>query len=267
MWFYRDGRKVKAEDVERIRVGAQGRSGLLRDIYDCYRCGGKGGLNAWHRTGWTCFKCGGVGKLERDARVYTADKLVALNAAADARQARKDAQAAAERNAQRLAFINWVKDNSHGKTIGGILTAKNNPFMDSLAEQVRRWRVLSDKQMSAAIKVMGQRRDVERYSATSHHVGQVKERLEFEAVIVGVYETENAYGHVDIVKMRDNDGNLFTWFASGFTDLQRSDRVKLRGTVKKHDEYRGIKSTVITRCKYDKFEVVDPDASDMEIAL
>lgn len=73
------------------------------------------------------------------------------------------------------------------------------------------------------------------------------------------YETQ--YGFGDIVKMRDESGNLFVWFTSSLTrcetvvngevvqPVQEGDWVNLRGTVKAHDEYRNEKQTTLTRCK------------------
>ncbi len=63
----------------------------------------------------------------------------------------------------------------------------------------------------------------------------------------------------DIVKMRDGDDNVFTWFASGYQNLKRGDRVSVRGTIKKHDEYQGTKQTILTRCKVTKFEILEAD--------
>ena len=90
-------------------------------------------------------------------------------------------------------------------------------------------------------------------------------RVEFEAEVIGVYGTEGTYGHTDIVKFRDLKGNLFTWFASGYTDLERGDRISIKGTVKNHDTYRGVKQTILTRCKFNKFEIMTADeAANLE---
>ena len=99
-------------------------------------------------------------------------------------------------------------------------------------------------------------------------VDEVGARIEFEAKIVGVYATEGFYGHTDIVKFRDSKGNMFAWFASGHTGLKREDRISIKGTVKQYDEYRGIKQTVLTRCKFTKFEIVKAeDAAKLEVVI
>ena len=90
-------------------------------------------------------------------------------------------------------------------------------------------------------------------------IGVVGKRIEFEALVVGVYEVKGFFGHIDIVKLRDGGDNLFTWFATGYTDLYRGDRISIKGTVKRYDVYRGVKQTVLTRCKFHKFEILTAD--------
>lgn len=100
----------------------------------------------------------------------------------------------------------------------------------------------------------GREREVERqqqakHAAASKHVGSVKERLTFRAVVERKSWFEGAYGVTHIYKFRDSDGNALTWFASRDQGVEIGDTVRLTGTVKKHDEYRGEAQTVLTRCK------------------
>lgn len=52
-----------------------------------------------------------------------------------------------------------------------------------------------------------------------------------------------------VVKMEDDDGNSYTWFNSSSKELEEGESYYIIGTIKKHDEYRGRKSTVLTRVK------------------
>ena len=48
----------------------------------------------------------------------------------------------------------------------------------------------------------------------------------------------------------DENGNVYTWKTSGGIYCDESiDEVELKGTVKAHNEYRGVKQTELTRCK------------------
>lgn len=64
-------------------------------------------------------------------------------------------------------------------------------------------------------------------------------------------ETSYYEGTMYIHTFKDSDDNIFVWKTTsnsllGFSD---NEKVKVRCTIKEHDEYRGIKQTVLTRCK------------------
>lgn len=82
----------------------------------------------------------------------------------------------------------------------------------------------------------------------SVHVGEVGKRQVFENLtVIFKTETEGDYGVTTILKFVDAAGNVLTWFASGGKDYEKGDVVTLKATVKKFDEYKGVKQTVITR--------------------
>lgn len=52
----------------------------------------------------------------------------------------------------------------------------------------------------------------------------------------------------NIYKFADADGNIFLWKTQKYID--EDDKIaRLVGTVKAHDEFRGVKQTHLTRCK------------------
>lgn len=66
---------------------------------------------------------------------------------------------------------------------------------------------------------------------------------------VSGFETE--FGYTTILKFRTKAGATVMWFASGADVLARADvgkSFKLVGTIKKHDEYKNTKQTVLSRC-------------------
>ncbi len=82
----------------------------------------------------------------------------------------------------------------------------------------------------------------------SVHVGEVGKRMEFTVTVVAEHMIEGNYGVTHIYKMVDDRGNCLTWFSStGGLDV--GETTTLKGTIKAHDEFRGTKQTVITRCK------------------
>lgn len=89
-------------------------------------------------------------------------------------------------------------------------------------------------------------------AATSQHVGEIKERLDLTGVTVNrIHSFEGQFGTTFIINMI-HDGNVLVWFASREQDVKVGDTVTLRGTVKKHDDYKGTAQTTLTRCKVSK---------------
>jgi len=86
-----------------------------------------------------------------------------------------------------------------------------------------------------------------RLGENSRHVGAVKERIEFVATVESCRFFANDWGGTTLVTFTDDEGNLFKWWSSG-ADLEHGKRVGLRGTVKKHGEYKGVLETTLTRC-------------------
>ena len=83
----------------------------------------------------------------------------------------------------------------------------------------------------------------------SNFIGNVKDKIELEVEIESVRILDGYYGHTYLYKLVDAEGNQLTWFASSPALKGLEGKIKLRFTVKAHNEYQGIKQTVITRAK------------------
>ena len=85
----------------------------------------------------------------------------------------------------------------------------------------------------------------------NRHLGTVGDKHEFGSVIVDFVRTiDGYYGQTTLTKFLTQEGDLLVWFRSGHkTDLIQGQELKLSGKVKKHDDYKGRKQTVLTRGK------------------
>ncbi len=88
--------------------------------------------------------------------------------------------------------------------------------------------------------------------AKSEWQGKVGERLtviikDEDWRVVTSWETQ--WGWTGIYKMVDANGNIYTWKTSGGIEGRECHAVEIRGTVKAHNEFRGVKQTELTRCK------------------
>jgi hypothetical protein len=84
----------------------------------------------------------------------------------------------------------------------------------------------------------------------SNWVGEIKQRLVLEALTIeNINYIEGDYGTTTLYTFRQAaTGNIFKWFASNeaFGD-QKGITVTLKATVKKHEDFRGTKTTTLTR--------------------
>ena len=88
----------------------------------------------------------------------------------------------------------------------------------------------------------------ERLAAESDYLGSVGEKISVNFVSgreVACCETQ--FGLLHIYEFKDSKGNTVVWKSSSSKDIPESGVVA--GTVKSHEEYNGIKQTVILRAK------------------
>lgn len=81
----------------------------------------------------------------------------------------------------------------------------------------------------------------------SKHVGAVGERLIFTATVHKIIALESEWGVTQLHIMTDSEGNDLKWFGSGGI-AEEGETVTFKGTVKKHDEYKGRAQTILSRC-------------------
>ena len=81
-------------------------------------------------------------------------------------------------------------------------------------------------------------------------IGERKQRLIFTARVRSIRELDGDYG-VTTMYVLVSDGHICKWRASHPVLGETADSTVyvLKGTVKKHDEYQGVKETVFTRCE------------------
>ena len=89
----------------------------------------------------------------------------------------------------------------------------------------------------------------------SEHVGNIGERLEMAVKCERKVEIESHdyYGRPAtawLILFVDGEGNKYKWFTSSWKHLDRipeNEIVKIRGTVKSHEDYKGTAQTQLTR--------------------
>lgn len=83
---------------------------------------------------------------------------------------------------------------------------------------------------------------------SNEHIGTIGKREVMTLTVEKIIETEGRYGFTAIHRMVDGAGNSVIWFASdGSSSMNEGETYEVKATVKKHDEYKGRKQTVVNR--------------------
>jgi len=103
---------------------------------------------------------------------------------------------------------------------------------------------------------------VERKKALpSNHFGEVGKRLiDLDLEVLGKNSFDTMYGVMHLYRWRAPNGDIAIWKSSVDIGMVAGDKIRVTGTVKKHDEWKGIKQTVLTRCKVEKVKEDAPVA-------
>lgn len=254
--------------------------------YTCQRCGGAGGSNAWAYTGWTCYECGGTGKSARPKiyKKYTPEYEAKLNERRAKRAAKKLAEAEAKADETR---VKWLADNQfdeNGNTyliFGNTYEVKEElKALGAKYEPLLGWHINHDidgyntaainiKDIATAtiygytldytadIKQLIYKDKAEKNPKKSDYYGNAGDKIEMTLILDHIAWYENCFRPWEhnttyIYNMVDDNGNVFIWKTSKGINLENGEKLNVKGTIKEHNEYAGVKQTVLTRCKIEK---------------
>ena len=97
-------------------------------------------------------------------------------------------------------------------------------------------------------KVEGSLKAKEKSNDKNEHYGAPGQKfVNVQVKVVNSRDVRGYYGTSQFVLMKDNHGRSFTWFNNGKTDMQVGKEYIIKGTIKKHSEYNGLKQTELTR--------------------
>ena len=90
------------------------------------------------------------------------------------------------------------------------------------------------------------------------YYGNIGDKFQTELTFDSMFTYETDYGFSHIILFHDNENHVFKWTASNGTykgkdgeyyDYEIGQKYTVKGTIKAHNEYKGTKQTVVTRCK------------------
>jgi len=84
----------------------------------------------------------------------------------------------------------------------------------------------------------------------SEWVGEIGKRLhDIPVTLLSMHGFEGRFGYSNVLKFVDEDQNIYTWFTSTEIGIEVGESCFLSGSVKDHSEYKGEKTTILTRCR------------------
>ena len=178
--------------------------------------------------------------------------------------------------------ISWIKDMyDTDEFVSDFHTNARSVFFKTLDDGTREMRhEIHEKYMGIAVyaffsakqnhdKMVAKKIAEEEHAKANAEVeyyGAVGDKFELTLTFDKSFCFEGAYGFTYIHLFHDDEGHQFKWSSSNGTykveydktadfggieycEFEIGHKYLMRGTVKAHNEYKGVKQTVITRCK------------------
>ena len=242
----------------------------------CPKCGGTGFIHGYqHVEGGRCFLCGGSGIHYHTWKEYTPEYAEKL-----ANKRRAKAQAKSEEvNKQFLKKMGFNEDGKAWVVLGNTYEIKDelkeagakfgaglgwhfdheDNGYESFEIDIMEVACKSEFDFTLFMKadwmvdeIIKAKKAELAPKTSSEYIGEIGQKLEVEAKLVGIYQYESHYtyyGELNTILKFEVNGNTLVWKTSSYQDVEEGKTYKVKGTVKAHEEYRGDKQTVLTRCK------------------
>ena len=100
----------------------------------------------------------------------------------------------------------------------------------------------SEKEVAAAVESLIYDED------TSEYQGEVGDKVEVDVTVEKAIPLDGFYGHSTMHIMRDVCGNCFVWTTAARSWSEGTEH-HITGTIKGLNTYKGVKQTILTRCR------------------
>lgn len=144
----------------------------------------------------------------------------------------------------------------------GLIAAKemDHDIIRDLVRKLEQYGNLSDKQWAFLTKLVEEfplraekKAALAARDAASQHVGTIGDRRDFVLTVAFVTGFQSAFGWMNVVGMKDEQGNVFIYKGSAMIfnaekkDPKAGDVVTFKATIKEHGEREGVKQTILSR--------------------
>lgn len=254
-------------------------------VQKCWKCDGSGHISYFdYYCQGTCFACNGSGTNPCKVKVMTDEHYQKLEDKRIAKQNKAIEERKAHAKELNAEFFKEHGFNSEGKIWAVVKTGfVPKEFQDEMVSKgaiKHGWNIyLFSEPQEGAIELdakdccyadmygcyndfdehfmnqlIADTQETERKAQAekSSYFGNVGDKVDgLEVTFKNEFFYETQFGGMCIYIFEDADGHQFKWnTSSGFgTSLEKEEVITIKGTIKEHSEYNGIKQTVLTRCK------------------
>lgn len=210
---------------------------------------------------WACVKLEGFKPASNYGDTTKGDVMTALNpsrARADREFAAKIAPLADEAMGKAKELLAWILSDDFSGSSDYVLNMKavaagkmvSSRNIGILASAPQAWAKSLERSLV-------REREASVYAASEHFgtapdkaKGVKASRHDLTVTVKSIRYIDGDYGTTTLYTMITDEGNVAKWFSSGTDKLGENvnARFVIRGSVKKHETWEGMKSTVLTRC-------------------
>lgn len=241
----------------------------------CPKCGGTGYIDCYlYVEGGRCFHCGGTGEYPHSWKEYTPEYAAKLEERRIAREKKK----APEKNAKFLRDNGFNEEGFTWIVLGNTFEIKeelkaagakfNNellwhfdheqskyPTIKVSIEEVCRKNFVDVWVFNGAWDYVKDLLEANAPKTESQYIGNVGDKVDLKVTLASVHTYETNYSYYSelnfIYKFKDSNSNTIIWKTSN-KYLEEGKTYQIKGKIKKHNEYKGDKQTILTRCKISK---------------
>ena len=255
----------------------------------CPRCSGKGIIIARVENGrqipvqpdgGICYQCGGRKYLEKDVRLYTEAEYERNKEYQEKARKRKEEKREAEMLRSAAAKKKeWLEKNSFNEDgTCFIITGDSYSIKDEL--KAAGWRFshqflwhkpdpagYEDRVIKLNLSEVGSWTVYGAFVFNEDAADYIKQKLDdalppsksewlegekvedLTVTFVSKREFDGYYGLTNILTFETEEGNVLTWYTSTNQNLEIGESYFISGKIKDRKEYKGIKTTILTRCK------------------
>lgn len=234
-----------------------------------------------------CYSCLGKKYIEKEVRLYTESEYKTMQKNNERARLKREQErntkieAEFENNKKKWLLENGFNENEityiysgsdsyfikaqlkeDGYKFNSILlwhkSTKDEKYINNLIEvnfnDIAEWSAWGQAHyLSTAKEFINNLLDEAKAPSASEWIGEIGERLKkIPVTLVGKYSYEGRYGMSQVIKFQDENQNLLTWFTAVYIPYEIGDSCLLTATIKEHSEYKGEKSTIITRAKLEE---------------